>query len=125
MVFQYGKCGSSAVQKYLGLKTFGQFHVPAKALKFLDSRPSEETIWIVTMVRNRFLRDISSAFENRLIFKINPKDNMEKLATSFKIAYNGGKLNTHHWFKEVFEDVTGVDLLGHAQVVISTTYHPV
>ena len=65
MVFQYGKVGSSAVQEYMSSIGSVQIHSAKDASAWLDKQPSDQIVWIVTMVRNRFVRDISSFSENR------------------------------------------------------------
>eukprot|EP01051_Picozoa_sp_SAG22_P002589 SAG22_NODE_118_length_19263_cov_16.155813_1_plen_543_part_00 len=126
LVFQYGKVGSSAVAQFVhSAKGVHTGRAAASWLAKLDGGRTNKTgdtiIWVVTMVRNRFLRDVSALFENKAKFAVALHDGFEKLHVKFKDAKaqsddeHKGSLTEINWFRDVFAATTGVDLVSHAR----------
>lgn len=107
--------GSTAVARFVGEKKSSQIHFEQQARDWIRKHGgNNRTVWIVTMVRNRFLRDVSSLFENRKTFAVSLSDNYEALERTFRINFHSEESLTAHWFRDVWAPATGLDLAAHA-----------
>ena len=124
IIFQYGKCGSSAMQVHLKshLPKHGSRVVHAHGLSEelkaeIQQRMTEkqEPVWIVTMVRNRFIRDLSALFENHKYYNISRGTTLKQIMTlNQRVWYGETPRDSHHWYTDFFNKSTGVDVMQHA-----------
>jgi len=144
VILQYGKCGSSAMTEYMTLpgttwagagatdesnggSTSSRKAPPSvwhvhgiedEQLKeqLAARQQNNETIWIVTMVRNRFVRDISSLFENSLFYNITENTTVPEIIAKDKVVwYSDAPRISQHWFTDRFLDGTGIDIVSYAE----------
>lgn len=120
IVYQYGKCGSTAMLNHLDHHLKGTQVVHAhvwdkKIHASIQTRMERnETVWIVTMVRNRFVRDISALFQNYKRLNVKANTEMQRLVSKTQhYSFMGGGAS-QHWFTDDFLKETDVDMLQHA-----------
>jgi len=136
LIFQYGKVASTAMRDAfvnLGVPTV-YISTPTKhyargvhthsadvASDMLLKMSSKSQIWIVTIIRNRFVRDISAYFENLLSFNVYRKHlPISSLHKDFRQRIHGPNY-TDDFFSDAFRKVTKLNMLEHADVLTSSS----
>lgn len=124
LIFQYGKVASSSMETSLGhlmdpprkipfehdpkdhYQKGGKIHSKEVATDFLSKVPDGSRVWVITMTRDRYARDISAFFQN-----LQEKNmTVEELQDKFHSHHSF----TDHWFSKDFREVTGVNMMEHA-----------
>lgn len=139
LIYNYGKVASSSQQVAFGELTHSgrlpqvndmnetyppgfKTHNSLVARDFIEKLPTGSSAWVITAVRNRFLRDIAAYFQkfNHVEFEEKMRNKtVGELQEDFRGRHQG---YVDEWFQRDFFTATNVDLLSHAGQMDTQNY---